>query len=128
MPERYQQEIEEILEQAGELKEIHKRPNHPKSVWRLIWLYVVHAVASKAPSFRPSRIMTYAICLLLVALIFGRSLVGIVTPLVFAGLLIFILGYGLYFMKSPKPEKRWRGQVINYHRQSWWNRLRRNIK
>ena len=128
MPDRYQQEIEEILKQAGELKEIRRRPSHPKSVWRLIWLYVGHTVANKAPSFRPSRIMTAAVCLLLVALIFGRTLMGIVAPLVSAGLLIFILGYGLFFLKSPKPEKRWRGQVLNDHRQSWWDRLRRNIK
>ena len=45
-----------------------------------------------------------------------------------AGLLIFIVGYGMVLAKPPKVEKRWRGQSLEQSGDSLWNRLRRRIR
>ena len=42
-----------------------------------------------------------------------------------AGLLLFIVGYGMFFLQPRDIEKRWRGQPIDQEVDSWWNRFRR---
>ena len=128
MPERYQREIEDILKQAGGLKRTRQGQKPRQSAWRLIWLYVSNAVGGKAWSLRPSRIMFIAVCLILAALLFGRILAGIGAPLALAGLLLFIVGYGLFFVKPPKLEKHWRGQPLEDAGGGWRDRFRRKLK
>ena len=128
MPDRYKREIEEILKQAGGLKGTRQGQKPRQSVWRLILLYISRAVGGKAWSLRPSRIMLIAVCLILAALLFGRILAGIGSPLALAGLLLFIVGYGLFLVKPPNIEKRWRGQPLDDEGGAWWDRFRRKLK
>ena len=65
--------------------------------------------------------MLIAVSLMVAALIVR------VAPLAWGGLLLFIIGYGMFFVRPPKVENRWRGQVVD-REDSWWDRLRRKLK
>ena len=124
MPERYKDEIEEILRQAGELAPARKRRDRGPGIWRLIGLYVRKALGGRLLSISPGRVMVSAVMILVLALIFGRMVPGIGGPLALAALLLFIVGYGWIFVKPPKIEKRWRGQPLDEGTGSWWDRFR----
>ena len=68
--------------------------------------------------------MLAAAGLLVLALIFSRTVPGIGGLLAVAGVLLFIVGYSMVFMKPKKLEKRWRGQVVEDD-EPWWSRFRR---
>jgi hypothetical protein len=72
--------------------------------------------------------MLVAVSLLLSALIVNAFVPGLVAPLAWAGLLLFLVGYGMFFVKPPKIEKRWRGQPLDDSGNSWWERLRRKSR
>ncbi len=128
MPERYKREIEEILKQAGEIGSPPKEPKPRKpSIWQLIWLYVKRSLGGKAWSLSPGRVLLIAISLLLAALLVRPFSGGLVAPLAWAGLLLFIIGYAMFFVKPPKIERRWRGPAIGDGRESWWHRIRRKL-
>lgn len=129
MSERYKREIEEILKRSGDLAET-KRPQGPRpSIWRLIWLNIKQSLGGRTWSISPGRVMLVAVCLLLSALIVRAAVPGMVAPLAWAGLLLFIVGYAMFFLKKPgsNVEKRWRGQPIE-NSESWWDRLRRKLR
>ena len=125
MQKRYQREIEEILKQAGDFKGPGRDKRPRIGLLRLTWLYLVRSLGGKGLSLSPGRIVLLAVSLLLSALIFKAIAPGLVGPLAFAGLLLFIVGYGLFFVKPPKIEKRWRGQSLEDGGVSWWDRFRR---
>jgi hypothetical protein len=72
--------------------------------------------------------MLIGLLLLLSMLIVMQFVPGIPGLLAWAGLLIFIVGYGMVLVKPPKMEKRWRGQNIEEPSESLWNRFRRRIR
>ena len=127
MSNRYQQEIEEILKQAGgfESSDRYRRPR--QNFWRLLWVYLGQSLGGKAWSISPGRIMLIAGSLLLTALIVRAIVPGLVAPLAWAGLLLFIVGYAMIFVRPPKIEKRWRGQPLEDAGESWWDRFRRRL-
>ena len=122
MPERYREEIEEILEQAGELAPSQPIRRSRPSIWGLIGLYVRQSLGGRLLSISPGRIMVAALVILLLALVFGRVGPGIGAPLALAALLLFIVGYAWIFLKPPKIEKRWRGQPVDDDADSWRSR------
>ena len=127
MAERYKKEIEEILQQAGDLGSGGPRGAKPNFL-RLVWLQLVQSLGGKTWSLRPGRVMLVAVVLLLSALLVRPAVPGIVGPLAWGGLILFIVGYAMFFIRPPKTDKRWRGQSIDYSGDSWWSRLRRKIK
>ena len=72
--------------------------------------------------------MLAAVRLLLAALLIGSAVPGFGAPLAWAGLILFVVGYAMFFIKPKKIEKRWRGQTIELEEDSWWDRLRRKIR
>ena len=125
MPERYQQEIEEILRQSGELT---GKPKRQPSFLKLVWRHFLQSLGGKTWSISPGRVMLAAVSLLLTALLISSAAPGFVAPLAWAGLLLFIVGYAMFFIKPQKPlEKRWRGQKIELEGDSWWDRLRKKL-
>ncbi len=130
MSERYQREIEEILQEAGDLESAGGRTGARPSFWLLARSYIAQSLGGKRWALSPGRVMLVAVSLLLAALVLRSALpgVGVVGPLAWAGLLLFIVGYGLFFIKPPKIEKRWRGQPLDEGGESLWSRLRRRIK
>ena len=91
----------------------------------LLRRYIVQSIGGKTWSITPGRVMLVAIVLLLSALIMTFSVPGMVGPLAWAGLLQFIVGYAMFFIKPSKIEKRWRGQPIDDRGERWWERFRR---
>ena len=131
MSERYRREIEEILKQAGELEPAGRGGKPRQNIWRLIWLYVRQSLGGKSWSPSPGRVMLIAVSLLLSALIVRAAVpggLGLVGPLAWIGLILFIVAYAMFFVKPPKIEKRWRGQPLDDSGDPWWNRLRRKQK
>ena len=125
MSNRYQREIEEILKQAGDLGTIGRDRKPRQSFRRLLWSYVSQSLGGRGWSISPGRIMLIAGALLLSALIVRVVAPGLVAPLAWAGLLLFIVGYAMIFVKPPRIEKRWRGQSLEDAGESWWDRIRR---
>ncbi len=131
MSERYQKEIEEILRQAGELAPTAEPAPKQIGFRRLAWLQLKQSMGGSALSFSPGRVMLAAVLLLLSALVLNAMLPGITAPLAWAGLILFIVGYGLFFvrpMNLPKTEKRWRGEVIEGDAPSLWTRIRKKMR
>ena len=130
MPDRYRREIEEILRQAGEVEASERPKRSGRSIPRTVWLYVKQSLGGKGWSLSPGRIMLIAVSLFLAAAILPAmvSVSGLGMLLGFAGLLLFIVGYAMFFVKPPTIEKRWRGQPLDEVGESWWGRLRRKLK
>ena len=128
MSDRYKREIEEILKQAGEIAgRGQKRP--PKiGLWRLIWRNITRSLGGKMWSLSPSRVMLIAVVLFLLSMVFRATGLGIVGPLAWAGLLLFIIGYAMFFIRPKKVEKLWRSQPIDDSGETWWDRIRRKLK
>ena len=122
MAERYKREIEEILQQAGELGTGNGARRSRPGLPRLILQQLTQSVGGKAWSLTPGRVMIGAVVLLLAALFLGISL------LAWAGLVLFIIGYAMFFVRPRKVEKLWRGQPIDDTGETWWNRIRRKFK
>jgi hypothetical protein len=125
MSQRYQKEIEDILRQAGDLGS-GGRPRGPRGgfLW-LVWRYIRGSIGGKHWSITPGRVMLIAVSLLLSALIMQAAIPGLVGPLAWGGLILFIVGYAMFFIRPRRVEKRWRGQPIDDSGESWWARFRR---
>ena len=123
MADRYQREIEEILQQAGELGPGKARRGGQRGLLALMRMHIAQSIGGRTWSITPGRVMLVAVALLLSALIMTTSVPGIVGPLAWAGLLLFIVGYAMFFIRPNKVEKRWRGQPIDDRGERWWDRL-----
>jgi hypothetical protein len=128
MSEKYQQEIEEILKESGELVPSSRSGKTRFDLWRLIQLYATNSLGGKIWSLTPGRVIVAAVSLLLLALLFARVVPGIGGPVALAGLLLFIIGYGMFFVQPRGIEKRWRGQLVDQEDNSWWDRFRRKTR
>lgn len=126
MSERYKKEIEEILRQAGDLGTGGKGLRRRQGILKLAWLQVREALGGKGWSLSPGRVMLIATGLLLSALVF-RALVpgGIVALFAWGGLILFIVGYAMFFIRPKGTEKRWRGRPVDDAGEAWWQRWRR---
>ena len=126
MPDRYKQEIEEILKEAGETPPPRPTPVRGEPVpsfWRLLWLYAKRLVGGRTWPVKPGRLMLIGVSLLILALVFSRMIPGLGGPLAIAGLLLFVLAYVLFFVKpSSTIEKRWRGRRLE-NDTAWWERF-----
>ena len=127
MSQKYQREIEEILQQAGEQESKGKSGGDGRSLPRLVWLHFLQSIRGKPWAILPGRVMLTAGALLLAAVVMSSLSPGLFAPLAWAGLLLFIIGYAMFFVRPPRVEKRWRGQTIDYG-DTWWDRLRRKIR
>jgi protein-S-isoprenylcysteine O-methyltransferase Ste14 len=130
MPKKYQREIEEILQQAGDIGTGDGPSRPPKQGFvSLIWNYFRQSIGGSALSITPGRVMLGAVFILLAALVLnvttGSSLGGL---LAWLGFILFIVGYAMFFIKPKQFEKRWRGDVIQYQGESLWSRIRKKLQ
>ena len=118
MSQRYQREIEEILQQVNEKGEGGKGPTEPgtgkllpsprrprrgddRSISRFIRL----------PS--PGRLFVAGLALLVAALVLRTAVPGVSGPMVWVGVGLFIAAYIMFFTRARRPsERRWRGRTI----------------
>ena len=134
MSNKYQREIEEILKKSGKISEKVPEPRPKIGFWRLVWLNVRKSLGGKPLSISPGRVMLTAVSLLLASLLIVRVGGGFGSAVALIGLLLFIVGYGMFFVqprsKQPGGEiKKWRGQPIEYEpdNSSLWDRVRRRF-
>ena len=130
MPEKYQDEIEEILRSAGEAaprdaaKEV-ERPLEDRSTLLRDSRPARspnHGNVGRWPSITPGKIMLAGVIVFLIGIIsFG--------PLIWVGLGMLVVAYLLYFVspRSISQEKRWRGRVVEEPRTAW-QRVRRWLR
>ena len=131
MPEKYKDEIEEILKNAGELapsKIPRESERHPedrprgresRDVTRSRQTSVPHSEPSRSlPAITPGKLMLVGVILLLIGFKFW--------PLIWLGLAILAGGYMMYFVapQTLNYEKRWRGQSVDEPPTSQWDRLK----
>ncbi len=117
MPEKYQREIEEILSNVQDLRS-HRANRERRGFLQACGVVLGRLVGGRNWRLSPGRIMLGSLAILLVALMLKSSMPGLVAPIVWTGIVLFILGYALFFINPPSYEKRWRGNVIE--RQPRW--------
>ena len=119
MSQRYQREIEEILQQVnekggggkgpaepgtGKLRPSSRRPRggDGRSVLGFI----------RIPS--PGRLFFAGLALLVAALVLRTAVPGVSGPMVWVGVGLFIAAYIMFFTRARRPsERRWRGRTID---------------
>jgi hypothetical protein len=115
MPEKYKDEIEEILRKAGEVA--HRKPSkeseqHAEDRAREpIVTQRARAVDPRTrprlPTITPGKLMLAGVVIFLIGIMF--------TPFIWIGLAMLVGAYLLYFVK-PRTisfEKRWRGRSVD---------------
>ena len=116
MPERYQDEIEEILREAGESppneasKDLPRADDQMAAPVRATGRPPAPVTAPGRrwwPRITPGKLMLLGLVLFVIGALSFR-------PLVWAGLGLVVVGYLLFFVtpRSIRVEKRWRGQVV----------------
>ena len=128
MSEKYQREIEDILggiEGAPPGQPKRKKRGPVRGIFALLG----RVFGGRGGWFSPGRVMLTALTLLLVALLFKASIPGFIVPmLLWAAVIVFILGYALFFINANEPyEKRWRERPVEGP-PSYWARWRRWVR
>lgn len=132
MPDQYQKEIEDILKKA-EAEAPLPSGNSRRSLRGMVWQYIRQSLNTKAWGVSPGRIMLAALALLLAGLVL-RYMIPALGYLMWVSLVVFIIGYGMVFLrpsKSPLDRKMWRGRYIDDERDggsSWWQGLKRRFR
>lgn len=112
MSERYQREIEEILQQVGESTPT-KEPRKAEKNSLLAPLSRIGRGIGNHIYLSSRRLMTIGVALLLSAILVSAMFPGLFGPFVWLGLILFILVYALFFARfNHKMERRWRGRPV----------------
>ena len=125
MSNKYEKEIEEIINQKGDfLIEDHlkdsgrsSRNDNRSSIASLLSRGITFLLQNR------SRMMLASIAILLIfSLIFGSTIPVIGTFFVFALIILFLASYFLSFVRfsSHDRQKRWRGELIESPRHNFW--------
>lgn len=124
MPERFQQEIEEILEQSEELAP----PARPRRAQRP----EANGPGTSGGILTPGRAIIAAVALLITfALIFDGT---VATAFLWAGLVVGVLGYAFFFVRADRADTKlhWRGKPVEYDSPpsgpSFWEKLTRRFR
>lgn len=124
MPERFQQEIEEILEQS----EAQAPLSRPRRMRR----QKTERQEGAGGFITPGRVIIAAVLLLLsFALIFDGTLA---TAFLWAALVVGVLGYAFFFVRADRADNKphWRGKPVEYDSPpggpSLWDKLRRRFR
>ncbi len=130
MPDKYVDEIEEILRKAGETaprkssKESEGRPEDRsrEPVLTRPAPSPQSRPGPKGPTITAGKLMLLGV----IALLIGIK----IAPFIWIGLAMLAGGYLLYFVK-PRPavqEKRWRGRSVDEDPPTSWERLKRWLR
>jgi len=128
MPDKFIREIEEILEQAEHSGKGDASKGTEKSGRHSGALGPLAALSRLGGLFRvsPNKVMLGGIILLVLAFMLNALVPGTVPLFAWAGLVLFVITYGLLFMRPGfQYEKRWRGRLVDDgERFSVWERFR----
>ena len=131
MPERYKDEIEDILRQAeGVLSQERTEPPTPMRRNRryVLRLPKIGPVGGWPP-ISAGKVMLAALALFLAAMVL-KATSGPVMLFVWIGLALFVVAYIMFFSRprSLRVEKRWRGRLVEDESSDLWGRLKRWLK
>lgn len=112
MAQRYQREIEEILDKVndgvpdgGKPRRSKRKSAQPQAPRR--------ARSASGLSLSPSRLVMAGVVLLIVAFAFNATGLAYAGPLAWVGIGLFIAAYVMFFTRPRRiVERRWRGQSI----------------
>jgi len=134
MPDKYQEEIEEILKNAGEgvpeesagqqEKPLEDRPRAVQRASRSDEAPVSYTPRGRWPSITPGKILMTGLVVFVVTALLQ------IWVLIWVGLALLVVGYLLFFItpRNVSIEKRWRGESIEDPPESPWDRFKRWIK
>ena len=124
MSNKYMKEIEEILKRADAVMPKDSSRATKKGTTRSATQLGRFTIGGFKIS--AGKVMLASLALLLLAAILGAMGVGNVVLLVAAGLVLFVIGYALFFVRpgNYSYEKRWRGRVIE-DQPTMWERVKR---
>jgi len=113
MPNRYEEEIEEIIDRGDRSA---RRTERVSSVIRRV------SISKSALTFSSGNVMLAGFAFIIVGLILSSFFVLLAT----IGALLLLIGYIMYFTRSRRQpyQKRWRGRVVDFQ-DNWPNRFRR---
>ena len=126
MPDKYQDEIEELLRGMGEKTPPRtKRDAPPPDDAPIVPTQPPGSTINRGrgmtwPSVSPGRLALIGLALLLLGSF------SVLRPLIWIGLGFLVGAYLFYFVK-PRPSKRWRGQDMEQDLTTW-EKLRRRMK
>ena len=128
MPDQYQKEIEDILKKAEADAPLPSAQSR-RSLRGMVWQYTRQSLNSTAWGISPGKIMLAALAMLLAGLAL-RYMIPALSILMWVSLVLFIVGYGMVFLRPSKSRgerKMWRGRYIDDEPSgnSWWGRFRR---
>ena len=132
MPD-YQQEIEDILRKA-EAEAPLPSPQSRRGLRTMVCQYARQSLNGNAWGVSPGKIMLAALGILLAAFLLRPLVPGMFGLLAWAGLIIFIVAYGMVFLKPSKggQRKMWRRRYLDEEEgddgDSWWKGLKRRFK
>ena len=132
MPDQYQKEIEDILKKA-EAEAPLPSGSSRRSLRGMVWQYTRQSLNSTAWGVSPGRIMLAALVVFLAGMVL-RYMIPTLGVLMWLSLILFIIGYGMVFLrpsKSPLERKMWRGRYIDDEPNgggSWWQEMKRRFR
>ena len=112
MSQRYQKEIEEILEQVNEDAPADSKSDRKLLPWEIERTQPT-GTRTAPKSFRPTvgKFLLAGVVLLVLSPLLGG--IGLMAPAAWAGIILLIGAYVVYFTKPRRQlERRWRGQSI----------------
>ena len=134
MQDKYQQEIEEILKNAGEVapegssretvKPLEDRPRAVRQAAEASRPALTFSPKGRWPTVTPGKILMTGLLVFIVTALLQ------IWVLVWVGLAMLVFGYLLFFItpRNISMEKRWRGESIEDVPESLWDRFKRWIK
>lgn len=124
MPRRYEQEIEEIL------RHVEQASPRGKPQRQNLKTGTSESSSANRPrltrwAITPVRLMVFSLVLGLLALAFRPFQSGLMDPIIWIAVLLFIFSYALFFIRPNSAyQKRWRGRPVEESTRSWLLRLR----
>jgi hypothetical protein len=134
MSDKYQQEIEEILRNAGEVapdeavgemeRPLDDRPKALRQASNAKTTQVADSPRGRWPTITPGKILLTGLFVFIVTALLQ------IWVLIWVGLALLVVGYLLFFVtpRSISVEKRWRGESLEDPPESPWNRFKRWMK
>ena len=128
MSEKYQKEIEDLLDNISSFPQ-RRAKKRRQGLFSAVLSGVGKFLGGRGWSISRGRIMLGAVILLLMAWWFTTMLPGIAGLVAWVAVILFILGYALFFINPRSSyEKRWRGEPLEQSPAPWWARFRRRAK
>ncbi|MBI4301276.1 MAG: hypothetical protein HY664_01560 [Chloroflexi bacterium] len=119
MPEKYEREIDEVLRQ------MKFQPRRRRPSFRL-WLRRTRERFSRLRPSSPGQLMLISFGLGIAALFLRSYSPRWGTPLGTIAIVLFILAFLTSFMRPGyRPQKRWRGYLVDETPTPWWEKLYR---